>query len=120
MILGGFFMRDRVYWPESGSHDLWIQGYDPTKKSYPVTYYSGYDGKIYSWTLTVDDRNIWTLLSNGPWFSHDGKEYWVKITTTFSADSMSRQERTEISEDGKAWTAYAEYKGTKTKPAEKK
>jgi len=120
MILGGFFMQDRVYWPESGSHDLWIQGYDPTKKNYPVTWYSANDGKIRSATLTVDDANTWTLLSNEPWFSDDGKECLVRITTTFSKDSMSRQEKDEISEDGKTWTTIGEYKGTKTKPAAKK
>ena len=119
MILGGFFMKNPVFWPESGLHDLWIWGYDPTKKNYTVTEYSGYDGRIHSGTLTVDDANTWTLLSNGPWFSSDGKEHWIRIITTFSQDSMSRQEKSEISEDGKTWKTIAEYKGTKTRPAAK-
>jgi len=119
MILGGFFMQARVSWPEFGSHDLWIQGYDPTKRNYPVMWYSGNNGRIRSGTLTVDG-NIWTLTSNGPWFSSDGKENLVRITTTFPADSTSRQEKGEVSEDSKTWATFYEYKATKTKPAAKK
>jgi hypothetical protein len=119
MILGGFFMQDRIYWPDNGSHTLYIGGYDPTKKNYPGTEYDGRAGKINSWTFTVDDANIWTFASNEPFPSPDGKKYWMRIPTTFSADSMSREEKTEISEDGKTWTTVAEYKGTKIRPAAK-
>jgi hypothetical protein len=120
MILGGFFVQTRVTWMNSGSHALFIQGYDPAKKSYPTIYYSGSDGKIRSGTLTASAGNTWTLISDGPWHSYAGKDCLVRITTTFSADSMSRQEKYEISEDGKTWTTIGEYKGTRVKPAAKK
>lgn len=118
MILGGFFMQDRVTAINPTGHYLWITGYDPATKNYPTTGYSGMDGTIHSYTHTVDG-NTWTLIRNGP-SSHDGKDDLFRITETFSADSMSRQEKAEISEDGKTWTTMFEYKGAKVKPAAKK
>lgn len=118
LILEGFFMQDRVTVNRT-RHDLWILGYDPAKKNYPTTAYSGMTGTIYSYTHTVDG-NTWTLISNGPSISHDGKDYLFRITTTFSADLMSRQEKAELSDDGKTWTTIFEYKGAKVKPAAKK
>lgn len=104
MILGGYFLESRAHLKENGVRELWVVGYDALKKNYPATDYSS-DGRITSWTFS-GNGNTWTCLRVGR-YTVAGKSYLVRTTVVFTADKMSRTDRSEISEDGNSWITTA-------------
>jgi hypothetical protein len=117
MILGGFFLecRGTEKGPAGETHGLEIMGYDPVNKNFSDEFYAD-DGSRFSGAATVSG-DTWTEAGR---FVSGGKEYQARGTSTLAADLMSITSKSEISVDGKTWTAWEENKTTKTKPAPKK
>ncbi|HVP90334.1 MAG TPA: DUF1579 family protein [Terriglobales bacterium] len=116
-ILGGFFIQNQ--WAEKGptgeSRGIEIVQYDPVAKSiYSTEYHS--DGSSASGVYTFNG-NVCTYSGK---FLADLKQIMVRMTGTFSADSMGFTAKGEASTDGKTWTPWYEGQYTKTKPAPKK
>lgn len=114
MILSGFFLEVREFSNGTVPPELYIVGYDPAKKIYPVNWYTG-AGRTMSGTLTCEG-NTWILISS----LTDGKPYQVRFTLTFAADRMSHTDKTEVSSDGKSWVTVYEGKLSKVNPETKK
>jgi len=116
-ILGGHFLQVRDIGKRSSQQSLWIIGYDPAKKNYPITGYSS-DGGIMMGT-GICDGNIWsyTMTKKIPL---GGTEYSIRITLTPAADGMRRLDKVEVSPDDKTWLPFDEEKWTKVKPTSKK
>ena len=113
MILGGFFLEVR----DSGMMglQLYIIGYDPAKKTYPVAWYT--DAGTTTFGTMTCEGNTWILT----WSSESGgKPHQGKFTMNVAPDGMSHTDKQEASSDGTTWITVYEGKLTKVSSEAKK
>jgi hypothetical protein len=117
MILGGFFLR--CGWTEKGpagaARGLMLSGYDSVNKNFATEWYFG-DGSRPSGVISIAG-NTWNFAAQ---WAVAGKQIQHKSTFVLAPDLASATQKSEISVDGKTWTASFERKYTKAQPAPKK
>lgn len=115
LVLDGFFAEAR--WSDKSAdgyqaRGVVMLGYDPANKRYFEHSFEN-DGSVTPTVVTVEG-NTW--ISRGTRVDRKGVVYQMKLTSTFSADEKTRQERAEYSSDnGVTWKIFYELTNRKVK-----